>query len=405
MQNFRELDHIEIRSLNNAPTDVFECAGRPDVDILKEALSLLGHEYPVLRARIKKRRDNYVLYVPARAASDMVIDSGGRSSLLREAHRPWSSQTSTARLIVSHCDSSHSFIGFRIDHSVGDGIARNAMLYRFWDLYAHLATGQQPDVVPPSGLPEAPFSLVTERTTGTGETDEFNLMEPPRPSYRLIERRLRLERRTTADLVKAARRFKTSVHAIVAGCILAAHRNQSPLDGPMPMVCWSPVNMRNRVTPHVGETETTNFTIIHEAPVMVSRHEDPVKVGLDIKERLEHDMASHELWTGHPRRVESALDWALATVLVSSYGVMATFPRPPGLKIIDFETLSPYRVGSYPAYGAYTFDHRLSIPARYPQGPYQNAMVNNILGDVARSLHSISAGSASVHGFAGKGVT
>jgi hypothetical protein len=366
----RYLDDMEIRSLNNAPSYVVEYRGELDKKALDRSFKLLCLRHPMLRGLVTADDTGYLLHVPPDRELALEAHDGGEQALLREVRRPWNCEETLTQLIVIRGEAG-GFVAFRLDHSIADGGCRMAMFHELWRHYYDLTVGGAASVEPGTELPCSPERLLRKRIQGIDTPDVPGRAKPPQPAHDLLELRIWLTPDDTARVVRAAKAAGISVHALVSGVIMAAHRDQGTAAEPAGMMYWSPVNIRHRLVPPVGPTETTNLSLIHEELTIVDSSADPVDIGRTLKAALDEAIANHELPTGPPQKTfETTLGRHLATVLVSNYGVMRRFAQPAGLEIIDFRTLSPAKVGFYPSYPVYTYDGRLTILSRYPADLY-----------------------------------
>ena len=366
----RYLDDLEIRSLDNAPSYVVEYSGELDETVLDRSFELVCLRHPVLRGLIEHDGPGYLLHVPPEHQPKLEVHDGGEETLLRIVRGRWDSRKTLAQLVLVRGDR-RGFVAFRLDHAIADGGNRMAMFFELWQHYHNLKTAGMSTVEPGDSLPRSPEHLLHERLHGTELIAEPGRGKPPNSAHDLLEGRIHLSTQDTRAVVRTAKQAGISVHALVSGAILAAHRDQGAADGPVAMMYWSPVNVRNRLTPPVGPTETTNLSLIHEALTVVEPDAGPVAIGRTLKTTLDQAIANHELPTGPPSTAfDTTLERHLAIVLVSNYGVMPAFAGAPGLRIVDFRTLSPAKVGTYPSYPVYTYGGRLTILSRYPGDLY-----------------------------------
>lgn len=393
----RYLDHIEIRSVNNCPSYVAECEGIVDPVLLARAIDLLCVQHPVLLGRIRPDQDGHLLSADPSRRLKLVVREGGKQELLEEIHRPWDSRYQVAQPILVRGVRS-SFVAIRLDHAIADGSFRMGLFTDLWGLYSKLTAGSEPQVEPGTTLPLSPVAVLEERLPDKDFPPPTEQSKPPVFRHRLLEKRVRLDTAPSQRLVAAAKAQGTSVHALICGAIMVAHRDLWPRPGEIPMMCWAPVNIRTRATPPVGATETTNLTLIHEAVLSIRRHADPITVGREIKTLLNREIESGQLPTGPPTWVPSDLAEHFSTVLISNYGVVSRFTQPPGARIVDFETLSHPMIGRYPSYPVYTYEGQLTILARYQQEFYSDELADALLARIAGQLRDLGDAVTGVEG-------
>jgi phenolphthiocerol/phthiocerol/phthiodiolone dimycocerosyl transferase len=148
-------------------------------------------------------------------------------------------------------------------------------------------------------------------------------------------------------------------------------------------VCVSPADLRGRVRPPVGATETTYFDVRHRATVNVARGADPIVIGKRIKAQLEEALASGRLVLepiqSPPPRVETAVEQRLATAMVSNSRRVRPFVTPQDVAITDFFVLRSGEAPLYPAYSVRTYGDRLNIRYDFPNELFTEAEVDALV--------------------------
>jgi phenolphthiocerol/phthiocerol/phthiodiolone dimycocerosyl transferase len=178
---------------------------------------------------------------------------------------------------------------------------------------------------------------------------------------------------------------------------VVAHRNFGGTSvRPVPLGCLSPIDLRSRVTPRVGDTETTNFVGLHLASVEVPPHGKPALVGREIKDQLEAALAHRVLPTVDlpgffAARGDARFEERLSVVLVSNIGVLDSMPRCPDIRITDWQRIltSPSASGMIPGYGVYTYDDRLTIWRFYSSAFYAEHEVAQLGKELMAQLEGI----------------
>jgi hypothetical protein len=187
------------------------------------------------------------------------------------------------------------------------------------------------------------------------------------------------------------------VHALVCGAVVVAHRNfGSTATTPMPLGCLSPIDLRSRVTPRVGDTETTNFVGLHLAEVDVPLYGKPAVVGRAVKDQLAAALTRRVLpAVDLPRffaaRVGVPFEPRLSIVLVSNIGVLPSMAQPTDLRITDWQRIltTPSASGMIPGYGVYTYDDRLTIWSFYSSVFYTEYEATQLGERIAEQLNGI----------------
>lgn len=393
----RRLDDVEMQLKGSAPSYCVEYRGRVDDRILADAFARLCARHPVLRARIAADTDGYRLFVPNSGSPDILIAEGGEDQLRSLVTAPWQASTAVAALIHVRNEQLGGFVALRMDHAVTDGGIKMFLFRELWHRYTELVNGEEVPLVPGHSLPEPPRETIRRRWPGAS---------PERPAHRgdiargtacrAIERIVQLDAGDTARLVTAARTRQTSVHALVCGAVLIAQYAHGGTTIPTPMLCLSPVDLRNRVNPPVHPMETTRFLGIHAAEVTVSARSDPVAVGQAVKQQLDAAIKSRTLLTDPIQKplpwVDSALARHVAHTSVSNYGVIPRFEGPAELGITDFRTVSDGYTGSFPTYAVYSYQGRLNFRIVFPAEYYTDDDVDMIAASVVADLAAVAAG-------------
>lgn len=393
----RYLDSIEVQMRNRAPSFVVEYHGHLDENVLARAFELLCSRHQVLRGRIRHDGKGYLLYVPPDHHPELIVLKGDESTLGNDVHGPWDITRGVAQLILIRGES-RGFVALRADHSIVDGRSLGTMLGELWQLYANIANGSSISVDAGMSLPLSPYGLLKQRLSGLQSAPSPGIMDTPDlPDLcEALGRRIRLTEEDTARLIAAARAQKTSVHALVCGAILVTLRTLGSSIEPARMVCLSHVDLRNRVTPAVGATETTNFLGLHRAEVTVPVNGSAVTVGREIKEQLDSAIARGELPPIDPSKfvssmVETSLEQYLALISVSNVGIIPKLARPAGLEITDFLVpMRPKKSVKFPSHGVYTFDKRLSVLFSYPSEFFTHEEMEQVVARITKELCNVS---------------
>lgn len=394
----RYLDDVEVHNLSAAPAHVAEYRGTVDTAALRMAFDLLCARHPVLRGRVLADEHGYLLSVTGDHRAEFAEFGGDEPVLYREVFRPWNSACSVARLMHVHT-ANGGYVALRVDHAIVDGHSLREVFDQLWLIYAELRAGRVPAPAAARSLPRSPVELLAQRwhpdvdvpapRRSSSTKDRFQrvcgLRVHPRQGY------LRLDEAATARLLDVARARATTVHALICGAVLVGHCVFGTREtGPAPMMCLSPVNLRHRVQPPVGATETTAFVKLHPATVTVPQSRDPHAVGAEVKRQLDaairrRDLLSvAELPVLLSEPVVTPVEARLAIVQVSNNGVVHTpLTRLGELTITDF--LSPVDVilDVFPIYSVYTYRGRLSIRYLYPSNAFTAEDVRSLVETIA----------------------
>lgn len=387
----RDLDKREILGMNMPPGALgVEYQGNIDQDALARAFELLGARHPFLRGRIRPEGQGYVLYVPPEHHPEIVVVDGDKEAVKREAAKPLDVKRALAQVVLIRGEMG-GFALLRGSRSVFGGANGLGVFDELWRLYAGVVRDPDLLVVPGSSLPESYFEVFRRRGFQLAESH----IEPNvRPEFsEVLTRRIALTEADTARLVDAAHAHKTSVHGIVCGAILTAVRDEDESQGPAQMVCISPIDMRNRVTPPVKFTEVTSFGAPHRAQVAVSAHDDPVEVGRQIKRQVDAAIANHQLLDPTRARyvpIETSLKQHLATVWVTNNGVVPRFAEAPGMAIKDFIIADDPTIDlPYPTHSFLTYGGRLKMQAMYSSKFFNGRDADRLAERIAAHLRDV----------------
>lgn len=390
----RYLDNLEAKLKGSAPSFTAEYQGYLDEKALARAFELLCARHPVLSGRIRRDDKGYLLYVPPDHHPRIMAIDGDIRTLWREAHQSWDITRAVAQLTLIR-EKQRGFVALRADHSIVDGTAVIALFDELWQLYTDVANCLDVSADAKASLPSSPYRALQCRA---GVRFSSSLLDatgtPDVTRCKAIERRIHLSEEKTARLIAAARTEHTSVNTLLCGSILVALRAQGRQTERTPMVCWVPIDLRNRVTPPVGATEFTSFSTRHKVEVAVPANGDPIAVGREVKKQLESAIARRELSMepiqSPPPRVETTLEQRLATVLISNVGVIPKLVRPAELVITDYLIPANPMMVMFPCYAIYTYEGCLNIQVLYPSDFFTNGEVEQLVKRTISQLCEIS---------------
>jgi len=355
----RPLNYLELAHLNRVVVMAAEYTGDLDPVALEAAFRLLCERHPVLRGRIEGRVPDVVLAVPSDHRPEMLVLEDVPGVLSKIAELPWDATKGVADLVLVQGEG-HGFVALRTDHSITDA---NAWLGLFRELLRLFAGGTEPAGAGDVGLPKLPAELFHERL-GLIPYDR-RLFRSAAPAAMvepagMISGYLTLTEDETAWLRRSARRYRTTVHGLVAGAILVAQRVLAGGDETVPMYCVSPVDFRPRVEPPVGELETTNFMMSYVAEVDVWTRVSPVLVAQAVKARLDAVLAAGD-GVRAGEQMTDELGRNLSFALISNLGVIDEFPAPDGVSFRDFHILNTVGDTYFPGYYVSTYRGRLTV--------------------------------------------
>ncbi|GHE98813.1 hypothetical protein GCM10017786_34710 [Amycolatopsis deserti] len=392
----RYLDNVELQATRHPVALVVRYEGHVDLAGLEDAYRLLCVRHPVLRARIHPEGDRHLLEVPQWSSVDVVVRSGGSDEEhLRRIGLEWRIERELARLLVVERDGGGS-IAFFADHAIADGMAKSAYLAELWALYVQWASGRRPEVRTDGRLPAAPVDVLRDRLGDHSLPEIVKLVDPDDyEGTEAVRRYITLSPRATADLVATAKAIGTTVNAILCAAVLLAQRRQFDGRDPVDMLCWAPVDLRRRMEPAVGATETTNFIGMSPVTVLVGPDSDLVRLARTVRSRLEavilNQQPLRDLFARTSGGTSPPVGWNLTNAAVSNLGVVRGFPPGPGARIAGFEVYSHAVKGATPSYVAYTYDGCLGIEAFYRSGTYSVDQVESLVDELKRQLAQATA--------------
>jgi hypothetical protein len=358
----RPLNYLELAHLNRVVIMAAEYTGDLDAAALETAFRLLCERHPVLRGRIEGVPPEVFLTVPGDHQPELLVLEDVPGVLSKIAELPWDATKGVADLVRVQGEG-HGFVALRTDHSITDANAWLGLFRELLRLFTTVADGREPDRADDVGLPKPPAELFHQRL-GLIPYDRrlFHSAAPPvstEPAG-LISGYLTLTEDETAWLRRSARRYRTTVHGLVAGAILLAQRVLAGGDDAVPMYCVSPVDFRPRVDPPVGELETTNFMMSYVAEVDVWPRMSPVLVAQAVKAQLDSLLAKGD-GVRATERMTDQLGRNLSFALISNMGVIDEFPAPDGLSFHDIHILNTVGDTYFPGYYVSTYRGRLTV--------------------------------------------
>lgn len=392
----RFLDGIETHVQNTPNVYFTKYEGSVDQGLMVAAFRYLCDTHPVLLGRVlvDEKDGRHRLRAPVCEEPDVRIRRGGRSEYLAESQSAWDSSLSLARLLLIEDDTS-GYVALRLDHAIADGRAGLALVDELWRNYVSILRGEAVLQHGPATLPVQPYEMLVGRF-GVSEP------EPSLPVYSQStagcmvarHRSLHMSAAQTASLVEAARRAGVSVHSYVCGAIVAAQRvvGGAPSEQ-APMRCWSPIDLRSRVEPQVGATETTNFLAFHCADLCVKAGDRPADIGRRIKTGMEAAIEGRDIFlvaeVAPPLPIQTPVDQRLAHVFVTNLGVVPTLPSVSGVEIIDVGS-TMFEPVFLPAYVVHAYNGQLVLDFHLPYETFSDGELTVLFDETLSQLNSTS---------------
>jgi hypothetical protein len=381
----RYLDNIELNDLGTPRAQFVEYRGVLDQAALREACEFVCRRYPLLRAHVRPENGRRLLVIPPDFQAGVRVVEGGHAVLQQELERDWDNSRGIAELaLVQH--ESRGFVVLRADIGLIDGRGWTAMFDELFGFYTALVESR-----PVAGEPEnssLPVSAASLWESRCGVAEPEGPSESPHLPAIQID--CRLDREDTARLLAAARARGVSMHALISGVVLTNLCAEGGQTGQVPMVCLSAVDLRHRVSPPVGPTETTKFVGWHRADVLVSPESDPFVVGGEVKAQLSAAIDGGALRPVHPDLdLTTPLDPRLSRVVIPNLGILQPLEHPQDITIVNRTRY----IGShrpYPWYAIYTFQEELNIIAVYTVDRFTRDEAEKITARLVYRLQEIA---------------
>lgn len=370
----RYLDRYEVAHLGAPTAFVVDLDGELDDSALAAAFGLLCVRHPALRGRVYHDGHGHVL--DTRDGRHPPVRPQETGDYPREVARDWDAGRALSTVAVSR-----NRVALYLDHCVGDGRHMYALCQSLWRYYTDIVTGAKISVPSPRPLPPPPLAVLAERTgADVGDPTRTPPIGAALPALRY--RRVLLTHDETAALVANARAHGVSVYGLLAATAAAVQRN-----GTDPTTIWAVIDLRDRVDPPVGATDTTNFASAATTEVTGS---DLVGAAREVRAQV---LAAIDTHAPHRNMVTDAVGASmtlprppLAAAIVSNLGVVAEFVTPPGLTVTGFR-IRPYGWGHpYPMYMASTYGGRLGVDMVFRADTHDDASVTNLTAAVTGAL-------------------
>ncbi|ADG98968.1 hypothetical protein Srot_2531 [Segniliparus rotundus DSM 44985] len=402
--------------------------GTVDRTVLRAALAALFTEYPVLMGRIEYTETGADLVV-----EDLNSEAESAVALIEE--ETWREDSPftldpTKRVsqvkIASAGDVSRLSLG--IFHGIFDGMASAFIAVRLMWLYVNLLSGKDVEILPSQPTPKSPEQVLKERSVPIGPTGEDRLsgvvwngvlpLAEALPEGACIWRPswlLNLPLDISTDLRELAKAEDISLHSLICGAVLVAersvHAGADSADQLLPFGLFSPVDMRNRISPPLSPVEVTNFAGVSRVKVQVSANSDIVEIGRLVQEQLRSDIKNGTVLSTLADPAESTGEEMKPSVatMVSNVGVVA-LPElleslaPPNAQWLDIQLITqmdysqlkhvipslpegavlPPAMGTY--YHVYTVGEKLTISLRIVPGSHSPDLLAQIRSSISDLL-------------------
>ncbi|MFI9402968.1 hypothetical protein [Nocardia sp. NPDC052316] len=345
--------------------------GELDIDRLRTAFAALTDRNPVLYARIGQDGDQYYLEPRAPYMVPFEVRRGDPEEFLAAPADPLDQSEHVARLQVVQREDVAA-VGITFHHSVVDGNAAGALLHEFWANYTALVETGELVASPPRPIPFGPHQLLDPADAPTVPAPPPEFISPAThlngaASSPRVET-IVLSAETTSAILAAVRARGTTMHAAVAGAVIAAERSLIDTAGPVPMVVRSSVDFRALLPAPIDVLDITNGVGVVCTGQFVGSRDTPLALGEtvveDIKARIADGRAMYSS-IGYFPTPQMAAE-AAPVSYISNVGRIPEFETPAELVITDIRFGGPGRPTNAAMYAVYTYRGRLTIDVVQP---------------------------------------
>lgn len=402
-----ELDRVErlFAGTGNYPCDIAEYHGRLDEAAMAQAYVILSHQCPTLSARMR-HSEAYCEFDPISEDEDERVRfiDGGAVDLQRDIRELRLQDRDAARLVIARESRDRGLVALCVNHALFDFPSFGFLFNKLWSLYTRICNGSplsSLDVIQyPLTLPASPERILVERWLDSAASlpaSEHVTLQGKKTTP-IIQTMVELSTVETNSLIQTSRDKSLTIHQVLCASILTALRNHDTHPaGEEPMVCRSAVNLRDRVEPKIGDTETTVLQGFHEAKLNVSLNADLCQVGSKIKTSFVSDMTKSKLkmaWERTSIQADSLLDKKLSQVTVTNWGVLPRLEQPSSLRVIDrmkcwLNGEEASWIGRNPIYILGTYENRLKIVGMYSSAKFASDEVADIMGRIMKPLREL----------------
>lgn len=346
----RYLDPYEVAHLGAPTAFVVDCVGRLDDSALAAAFDLLCVQHPALRGHV--RHDGHGHVLDTRHGHHAIFRSQPVHDYPRDVTTEWDVTRSLATLTVNRAKG-RVRVALYLDHCVGDGRHMRALCESLWRLYTDIATGAKLTVAPARRLPSPPLKVLASRI-GAGH-DGVTATTPVDATLPVLRyRRVELTETETQSLIETVRAREVTVYAFLVASVAHVQRATT---------IWAVVDLRDRVEPPVGPTDTTNFA--SAATLDLDPSDDLLttakKARAQVLAAIASNMPRENMRDNSVGRDMGTPRGSLSAAIVSNLGGVPSFATPPRLEITGFR-IWPYGWSHpFPMYMASTYRGRLGV--------------------------------------------
>ncbi|MFI9407900.1 hypothetical protein [Nocardia sp. NPDC052316] len=345
--------------------------GRLDIDLLRAAFLALTDRNPVLYARIGQAGDRYYLEPQEPYALPFEISDGDPDEFLSAPVDSLDQSEHVARLqVVRRGDI--AAVAFTFNHVIADGNAAAALVWEVWANYTALVEVGELSAAAPRPIPFGPQQLLDPHDAHPPQLPPTEFQSPAThltgatSLARLTTVQLDADR--TTGIIEAVRARGTTMHAAVAGAVIAAERSLIDRTGSVPMLVRSTVDFRALLPLPIEVLDITNGIGNVITGQLVGPDDPPLRLGetvvSDIRARVADGQAVYSSIGFFPTP-----QLAAAAPPISYIGNVGRIPElkvPAELAITDIRLASPSFPTNAAMYLVYTYGGRLTISVLQP---------------------------------------
>lgn len=388
----RYLSDIEVRFRNGGPHYTIRYKGKLHGDMLQRALDLLCNRHPVLRARVSVDQQGYLLYVPEKSRPQIVNRSGHGRYDLSESEIPSWDQVECLIHVIHYRGEFGGLLAFGVNHSIADARHSLALFREYWSLYTRSIVESEAENSQSSTFPSYPEKILGNRWTTINIAKSYSGIVQFNGTTNSSW--ISIDKTATAKIIEFAREYKISVHSLLCSAILSALRQEDHQPQPRLMECLSIIDLRDRISPTVGETEVTNFLGFHRAKLELPSSQQLTDIAYEIRQQMNRAINSRTLSldlrdAGFSNRANTVGCRANAA-LVNNIGNIPPFESPKEIFIEDFISPVPeFTQTRFPNYVVYTYAGNLTLQSSYARDFFDEHDARRIDRRIAEILNSI----------------
>ncbi|NUS13227.1 MAG: protein kinase [Streptomyces sp.] len=385
----RPLCPVETMYVGQRSRAVVSCSVRGPVDdrLLAAAFTDLLARHPTLRCAIAPADGGFALR-ELDAPPRLETYGPGERTYADEINTPLPVGGPLVRAVLMRGDGTHSVV-LSVDHTISDGGSALALHDALWARYGVLLDA--PDAPPEPYRTTWPVP-VTELLPPCSEEEAARYFDervravrarpvellphdaaPQAGGGRIEVARFVLDAEHTTALRAAASAAQVSVHGLIVAALLTTVRRRLGGDGPRSLSCFSPLDLRSRLTPPLPSELMVAAVSFHTETLDVAPDSDPLPLARQVRRGLNRAGLAGEPFT-QMRVLARAAEFPavmLSTVIATNLRAI-TGPRlPAGLELRDLR-LVPARENYFPQAGRgpvmaciTTFDGRLAVEFPY----------------------------------------